>query len=149
MAELSEYMESCSSTTKNTFTTPIATATKLIRLVHHREGLPPIKSHDPLITWSSEIAWWTKTMISQLPQRLWRQLLAGWGHTLRGAYPYSHMTLNHVVLWDHVPQLWTYLHKLNVYDEQAWQGGDFPLGTSTIKMSLALDHVFLQDFVTN
>ena len=85
MTELSEYVESCSSTTKNTFTTPMAMATKLVRW----------GAHTHIVTWP----------------------------------------FNHVVLWDHVPQFWTYLHKLNVYDDQAWQGGDFPLGTSTIKMS--------------
>ena len=32
----------------------------------YHEGLPPIKAHDPLIIWSCEITWQTKT-ISPLP----------------------------------------------------------------------------------
>ena len=43
-------------------------ATKLGRVVTYHEGLPPIKSHDPLITWSCKITWQTKFIITPLPK---------------------------------------------------------------------------------
>ena len=46
-------------------------ATKLGRLVTCHEGLPPIKSHEPLITGSREITSQTKKIISPLLERLW------------------------------------------------------------------------------
>ena len=46
MAQLSEHVESCSSTTKNiTSTIAIPMATKLSKVVTYREGLSPIKTH--------------------------------------------------------------------------------------------------------
>ena len=39
-------------------------ATKFGRVVTCHEGLPPIKPHDPLITWSFEITSQTKTVVS-------------------------------------------------------------------------------------
>ena len=41
-------------------------ATKLGRVVTYHKGLPPIKSHDPLITCSFEITWQTGNIISLL-----------------------------------------------------------------------------------
>ena len=38
--------------------------TKLGRVVTYHEGIPPIKSRDPLITWSCEITRQTKTIIN-------------------------------------------------------------------------------------
>ena len=52
-------------------------ATKLGRLVTCHEGLPPIKSHEPLITGSREITSQTKKIISPLLERLWSPNLAG------------------------------------------------------------------------
>ena len=43
-------------------------------------GLLPIKSNDRFITWSCEIMWQTKTIISPLPQCPWPQNLVGWWH---------------------------------------------------------------------
>ena len=40
--------------------------------------LQPIKSLDPLTTWSYEITRPTKTIISPIPQRLWPPILVGW-----------------------------------------------------------------------
>ena len=44
------------------FTTIMPMATKLCRVVIYHEGLPSIKSHGPLITWSFETTWQTKTI---------------------------------------------------------------------------------------
>ena len=71
------------------------------------KGFPPIKSHDPLITWSLrdklkafiiesygplircsfKITWQT------LPQLVWPPKLPGWWLTIRGSYWYSFMAL--------------------------------------------------------
>ena len=46
-------------------TTTMSMATKLGRVVvTYDEGLPPIKSHAPLVMWSYEITGQTKTIIS-------------------------------------------------------------------------------------
>ena len=51
-------------------------ATKLGWIIIYLDGLLPIKSHDPLITWSCKITWQAKIIISSLPQYLWPQNLA-------------------------------------------------------------------------
>ena len=53
--------------------TTMPMATKLGKLVTWHEGLPPIMLLDPLVTWSCEIMWQTKIIISPLPQYLWPQ----------------------------------------------------------------------------
>ena len=40
--------------------------TKLDRVVTYHKGLPPIKSHDPLITRSCEITWQTKNVSTKI-----------------------------------------------------------------------------------
>ena len=45
-------------------------ATKLGSLVTFHEGLPPIKSHDFLITWSCRITRHTELIITPLPEWL-------------------------------------------------------------------------------
>ena len=45
-------------------TTTMSMATKLVRAVTYHERLPPLKSYDPLNTWSWEIIWQTKSIIS-------------------------------------------------------------------------------------
>ena len=62
-----EHLESSSSATENVTITTATIATKLDKVVTYHEGVPPIKSHDPLITWFSEITWQTKIIISPLP----------------------------------------------------------------------------------
>ena len=46
----------------------MAVATKLGKLVTYYEGLSPIKSHDPFITWSCKITWQTKFITTPLPE---------------------------------------------------------------------------------
>ena len=55
MADLSEHVESCSSTNKDVVSiNAMPTGTKRGRVGTYDERLPPIKSHDPLSTWFSE-----------------------------------------------------------------------------------------------
>ena len=63
-------------------------------MVTHHQGLPPIESIDPFITWSCYITWRTKTIMAQLPQWLWPPNLAGWWLALMGSYPWNHMTIS-------------------------------------------------------
>ena len=69
-----EHVESCSSTTKKIISPlrqcllPITT--KFGRVLTHHEGLAPIKLHDSLIMWSSEIMWQTKTITPPPPHGL-------------------------------------------------------------------------------
>ena len=49
---------------------------KLGRMVAYLDRLHPIKSNDPLITWSCKITWQTKIIISPLPQCLRQSNLA-------------------------------------------------------------------------
>ena len=48
------------------------------------QGAPIIMSHGPLITWSYEIRWQTKTIKSPLPQCLWLPNLVWWRLTFWG-----------------------------------------------------------------
>ena len=57
---------------KHISTNKMLMTTKLGRGVTYHERVPPIKSHDPWITWSCKIMWQTKAIISPLP---WWQLL--------------------------------------------------------------------------
>ena len=60
------HLEFSSSATKNIIS-PLPRClwlTKLGRVVTYHEGLPPIKSHEALITWSSNISWQTKFIIN-------------------------------------------------------------------------------------
>ena len=45
--------------------------TNLDSVMTYHEGLPPIKPHDPFITWSSEITSQPKINITSLPGWLW------------------------------------------------------------------------------
>ena len=60
-------------------------ATKLGRKVIHHDRLLPINFHDPPITWSCEITWKTKTIISPLSQWLRPRNLVGWWLILKGS----------------------------------------------------------------
>ena len=69
-------------------------ASKLGRVVTYHEGLPPIKSYDPLNTWFFEITWQTKTIMPLLkPLCLWPTNLKGWLHAMRSICPLSKMNL--------------------------------------------------------
>lgn len=61
-----------------TSTTLVPMTTKLCSMVTYLEGLLPLKPHDPLIRWSRNITWQTKTIIFAWPQCMWPPNLAGW-----------------------------------------------------------------------
>ena len=67
---------------------------KLDRMVNYLEGLPHIQLLDSFVTWSCEIPWQTKTILSPVLQCLWPPILAGCWRTFPGSYPESHMTFN-------------------------------------------------------
>ena len=71
----------------------VSMARKLGKTGTYLEGLLPLKSHDAMITWSCEITWQTKTIISPLPQCLRPPNMAAWQLTWMGSYPYSHINL--------------------------------------------------------
>ena len=56
----------------------ISKTTKLGRMINNLDTLLPIKSHDPLITWSCDITRQTKTSISPVSACLWPPNLTGW-----------------------------------------------------------------------
>ena len=58
-------------------TTRVSIAAKLGRMITYFDGLLPIKSFDPLITWPYEMTWQTKSIISPIPQCLWPPNLVG------------------------------------------------------------------------
>ena len=53
-------------------------AIKINMIVTSLDGLLPVKSHKPLITWSSKITWQTKIIIFSLQQCLWPLNFARW-----------------------------------------------------------------------
>ena len=67
--------------------TRVSMATKLGRSVTCLDGLLPIKSNNPLITWSYKIIWQTKIIIYPLTQCLWVSILAGWRCTMKSFLP--------------------------------------------------------------
>ena len=139
--------------------------TKLSRIRTYFEGLLPINLLNSLVTWSCEITWQTKTIISPIQQCLWPPILAGWWD-IEGLLPWSHMTL-----WLRVPTRSLdklkplYLHYCSVYGYQVWRNGDFPyhnvyghqtwqcgdfyVGLPTHKFTRPFDHMVVQDYVTN
>ena len=58
--------------------------TRISRVVIYHKGLIPIKSHDPLITWSCEITWQTKIIITQLTEWFMVTKLCSMGTYLDG-----------------------------------------------------------------
>ena len=86
MADLSKRMWNLAlQPLKHIFTTRMPLATRLGGIVIYYGGLPPIKSHDRLTTWSYEITSQTKN-ISLIKQCLWLPNLAGLSLTVMGTY---------------------------------------------------------------
>ena len=155
-----------------TFTTTVSMATKLGRIVNYLGSLLPIKSHDPLITWSCKIIWKTKIMISSLPQCLWPPNLAGqrsceitwqtkiiitplpqclwspklvsWWLTMRVFQPSCYSTLWSCGLVRSRDKLKTlYLHYHNAYGHKTRQDDVLPWVTSTHEVTWPYNHVVL------
>ena len=124
--------------------------TKLGWVVTYYQGLPPMKPHNTLITWSCKIMRQTKTIISPLPYWLWPPNLAGWWLTVRGSHPFSYMALlahGLVRSWDKLRPL--YLHYHIGYGHQTWQGGDLLWGVPTHSVTWPYWHMVLWDHVRN
>ena len=87
-------------------TATVPMATKLGRMVTYLDGLLPMKSHDPLITWSCEITGSRKPLYfhnhSAYGHQTWR------GGDLTVAI--ITWTFNHVFLRDHLRNQSVYLH---------------------------------------
>ena len=102
-------------------------ATRLGKMITYLDGLLPIKSLGPLITWSYEITWQTKSIISLIPQYLRPLNLVGYWLSLRGSYRYSHLTIYLSGLaWSRDNLNAFYLYHYNTYGHQTWQGCDIP-----------------------
>ena len=89
--------------------------TKLDRVVTYHEGIPPIKSRDPLITWSCEITRQTKT-ITNSTTRL-----------AVGSYQKRHMNVlsrGLAKLRDKLKPL--YVHYQSAFGHQTWQNCNLP-----------------------
>ena len=113
-------------------------ATKLDRMLTYLDGLLPIKSNDPLITWFYKITWHIKTIIFWLPQCLCLPNLAGWILTFMGYDP--SITWSCEIMWQ--PKIIkSTLH--SAYVHQTWQAGDLPQGHSTHNATSPFHHVVL------
>lgn len=66
--------------------------TKLRRVMTYHEGILPIKSHRPLISWPSVIIWHNKIIISPLTLFIWLPNFAGWWLTRWAPAIKSHET---------------------------------------------------------
>ena len=101
--------------------TRVAIATKLWWMVTWFNGLLPKNSHECFITWSSDITWQTKSIISPLPQCLWKPNWLRWWLIWRVYKPESQ-----IVLWSHglarSRDKWKplYLHYQSAYGNQTW-----------------------------
>lgn len=64
-------------------TTTMLISTKVGSVMTYRQRLPIIKLHDPLITWSCEITWQIKNVVSSAPQCMRPTNLAMLWHRMR------------------------------------------------------------------
>ena len=78
-------------------------ATKFGRVVTYDKGNSPIMSNDPLITWSHEVTWQIKNLISPLLRGLWTPNMKG-GDLWWEEPTYGVMILWNVVMCSHVTE---------------------------------------------
>ena len=128
--------------------TAVPIAFKLSRMMSYLEGLIPIESHDPSITWFCIIPKQTKTVIYLLPQCLWPPNFVGWWLILRSFFPYDHMAKSRRLARSR-GKLKTYLHYQNVYGHLTWQGVDIQWRAPTHNITGSFNHVFLWGRVTD
>ena len=121
-------------------------STKFGKTMTYQKGLPPIKSHDPLITWS--------TRSCDKLQALYLPYQSAYGHqtsqTSLGLARKALWHFDHVVLQDH-SRNWNhllYLRYHSAYGHQIWQDADLPRATLTNKVNRPFRHVVLWDHVT-
>ena len=84
------------------FTTTVPMPTKLGKRVTYIDGFLPMKLHDSSITWSCEILWQPKIILSLLPQYLLTLNLISWWLAMKGFHLWCYSTLWPRVLRDHV-----------------------------------------------
>ena len=125
------------------FPTRVRMATKFGRMINYLNGLLIMKSLDPFIMWTCEIAWQTKSVISLIPKCLQPQNVVGYWPTLRGSYVCSHLTLQLGGVVRSKDKLKTYLYYYNSYGQETWQSGDMPWRASTYKVTWFLNQVVL------
>ena len=113
----------------------VSIATKFGRMVTYHDRLLPVKSREPLITWSCEILWQTKTITYLIPQWLWPPNLAGWWLTLT---LWSHGLAR---LWDQLKPL--YLHKHCLLPPNVFQVDNLSWGSPTRKVTWSFKHMVL------
>ena len=93
----------------------------------------------PLVTWSFEITWQTKTNVFSLQQC---ELI------LKHSYLRNYMALEPRSLAKSRDKLKPlYLHYHNVYSNQTWQDGDILCGGCTHKVTRPFNHLVLWDHV--
>ena len=86
--------------------------TKLGRMLTDHKGLQPIKSHDPLITWSCEITWQIE-IISLLLQYLWPPNLARRWHSRKCSWCFNHVLFVGHVTW-HILYISTSVRQMTI-----------------------------------
>ena len=102
-------------------------------------GAPTHEIIWPSITWSWEITWQTKTIISPLLQFLWPPSLLRWSLI-------ALITRSWKVTWQTKP---LYLPYQSAYDHQTWQNYNLLWWAPTYKVTWAFDHVVLRDLEIN
>ena len=120
--------------------------TKLGRMMTYLDEILPIKSNDPLITWSCEITWQSKTIIPTLPQ-----FLCSPDDDIPWEAP-NHKVIqsfDHVVFQVHVTNKNPYISTTRV--PLAIKLGKMMIYLDGLlyKVSWPFDHVVLKDYVTN
>ena len=119
--------------------TKVPMATKLGRMITYLDSLLPLKSQDPLITWSCEITWQTKLLYIHV---VLQSYVTNDHQTWQGGdIPWRAPTHKLISQWrgfvrsrDMLKTLRLCLHSSNGH--QVWQGGDLPWLTSTHKFTL-------------
>ena len=125
--------------------------TKFGRILSYHEDLPPVKSHDSLIKWSSEITWQLKIKFL-LPQCLWSRRLAEWWLVLRGSCllrSLDKLKTLHIPkgLWapnlsGHVTKYNPYISTTTAHDHQTWQDAELHGATPTDKVTWPVGRAF-------
>ena len=101
----------------------MAIVTKLRRMVTYLTGLLPMILLDLLVTWSCEVMWQTKSIISPIPRCLWPASLAEGVSYHKGSHPHGPLiTWSSEIMWQTKT---LYQHYHNVYHHQTRQDGDF------------------------
>ena len=121
-------------------TTALSLTSKLCRFVTYLEGLLPIKTHEPLTTWSREFMRQTRTVISlylhyhmPINTKLWRVVTY-----LERVLPKKTSNEQIITLSCKISRLKTlHLYYCNAYDKQTWQEA------STHKVIWPFDQVVL------